>query len=988
MPFNSRDLWLVLKAQDQTNRALNTFARNVRNAGDTVAMAQLQAQRAAALGAISQARLANEVQRAAVTTDTARKATIMQTMALKNNEIQTIRAEIAQMQAQKAAIQSTAATWKNNGATEASVDALKKQASAIGDNITRRKLLISQIQMEVAAIQQNVNAVQGGINARRTQMAGNDRFIAQQKQVLAGIDDEIDRLDAANKSAEDYERRLARLSGALQQASQTATAMGFALTAAGAVAAIGIKQAIDTAVAYERQVRLTATQVDGFTGNLNELADIGRNLARNIAVPFEQIQPALFDIFSSMEVNTKDAEALLTQFSKAAVAGQVEIQDVSRATIGLLNAFQRPASDVNKLLDIQFQLVQEGVGTYEEWNQRIGLVTPSAVRAGQSIEVMMAALAASTRMGMSAARSGTAVARSFDALSNPKTVKNLKELGVSVQDAQGKFRPFNEVLRDFRAVLLKMPEKDRLATILDVFKGAGGTIEARRFLQNVLLGAGNLEMFDNILKETSNSAGSMEKAYGLMSEGVAAQTQLLKNQWELLKESVGKALMPIFAQVVGWLAKVLQKFNDLSPQTKKVVAIFVGLAAVFALVMGPLLLIVGGIAAVVAAFVVAGTAIAVVIGGLTLLILAITGVGIAFGIIMAVSGNFRTVMSNVYDDVKALWTIISDFASSVKESFETNIMPPLQNLRSYIEDWVLPAFRNFRDEVGDRVLSALKDMADVIENNLKPTMKAIGEEIEQRIQPAVKKLTDLWIEHRDQIMEVINFLIILIKFFGIIGGIIALVAGSQVVLFLINSFMALIAIIGLVISALGNSVEFWHATVNAIKSAAQTAKDWNAAVQKAIDDVLRSLIELVRGVQGMVKQFFNAGSSIIQNLIDGMQSKIDSLFSMASKVAGIVSGFLPGSPVKMGPLRVLNNGYAGGQIVKMLVSGMDRQLGYLGTSANDLGLGAFNRIGLSSDSSGTGGIVKNYYITQNITTQEISPVRQAADLGWEVTTVM
>lgn len=995
MPFNSRDLWLVLKAQDQTNRALNTFSRNVKNAGDTVAMAQLQAQRAAALGAIAQARLANETQRAAIGSDNARKATIMHTMALKNNEVQTLRAEIANMQVQKTFLNQVAATMKANGASQANIDIVKQQATLLGNEVLKRKMLISQLQMDVSVQQGHANAVQNDINVRRKQVAGNDAYIVQQKQVLAGIDSEIDKLESANRSVQEHEKHMARLSGTLQQASQTATAMGFALTAAGVVAAMGIKQAIDTAVAYERQVRLTATQVDGFTGNLEQLADIGRRLAREIAVPFEQIQPALFDIFSSMEVSTKDAEKLLTQFSKAAVAGQVDIQDVSRATIGLLNAFQRPVSDVNKLLDIQFQLVQEGVGSYEEWNQRIGLVTPSAVRAGQSIEVMMAALAASTRMGMSAARSGTAVARSFDALSNPVAVKNLKALGVAAQDSSGKFRPFNEVLRDFRTVLLKMPEKDRLATILDVFKGAGGTIEARRFLQNILLGAGNLEMFDDILKETSNSAGSMDKAYGLMSEGVAAKTQLLKNQWALLKESVGKSLMPVFAGVVGWLAKMLQGFNDLGPHAKRMAAIVLGLTAVFSLVMGPLLLIIGAVAAVVAAFAVAGTEIAVVVGVLVGLVVGLGGVTTAFLLAWKESENFRSIIKNAAVDVKDLWDILANFAKSVQSNFDTYIMPPLQNLRSYIEDWVLPAFRTFRDEVGDKFVVAMKDVATSLKDDIKPAMETIGRVIETQVKPAVEKLTELWIAHRTEIMQVIGIIITLEGFLLKVAGVIAILAGSGGVLFLINSLMALIAIVMLVISLFGKSIDFFKAVGRAIRGLGDDFRDLKDTAVNAVNLIVAWINSLPGKVVGAIGNLNNllldAGRAILNSLIRGMREKLDDLIALASSIANIVT-------IHKGPLdydrKLLIP--AGKAIMDGLMQGIGDQFPALVNQLDNIN-GALATVSAPTNTMGSdfglgtvgaGSVVKNYYITQNITTQEISPIKQAAALGWEVTTVM
>jgi TP901 family phage tail tape measure protein len=1188
VPLNTRDLWLLLKAQDQTNRALNTFSRNVKNAGDTVAMAQLQAQKAAALGAVSQAKLRSEVLRAANSMDVARQAATRHEMAIKNNVAQVLKAETAQLGLAKSLAQQELASLQAGRGTATQIQAKQTQISQINDEIRARRLVIAQVQSEVAALQGDVNMIQTGVNARKSQIATNQQYIAQQHQVLAGIDQEIKQVEAHNRSIQEAEKHQARMANSLQQVSQTATAMGFAMAAGGVAAFVGLKQALDAAVAYEKQVRATATQVDGFTGNLQQLGDIGRRLAKDIAVPFEQIQPALFDIFSSMEINMTDAEKLLKEFSKAAVAGGVDIQDVSRATIGLLNAFQRPVSDVNKLLDIQFQLVQEGVGTYEEWNQRIGLVTPSAVRAGQSIEVMMAALAASTRMGMSAARSGTAVARSFDALSNPKTVDNLKKLGVNVQDAQGKFRPFNEVLRDFRTVLNNMPEKDRLATILDVFKGAGGTIEARRFLQNVLLGAGNLEMFDSILKETSNSAGSMEKAYTLMAESTAAKTQLLKNQWSLMKEAVGTALLPLFGQFVGYLASLAQSFNNLSPQTKKFITYALVLVAVFTSVMGVVLLLIGVVAAVAAAFVVAGSTIAVVVGILVSFV-AIAGVVAAvFTLLWKKSDGFRTLMGMMAENFGLLTGVMKGFARDVGAAFKEHLEGPLRNLWQVIQTYLLPAIISFYQMYSSTLLPKLKESARIIADVYESGFKKLGEGITNYVIPAIKSLSEWWGKNKENVKPFLEILAQVVKWFLIIAAVIVGVVVVAIVATLGAALALIIAPFLLIGAAVyfawqglkwlwdqivtfakwisGVFVSAWNAVVDAIVAAwnwlasffasiwngikgiftsawnwisstwnafaSRFASDWNAfwngsigqliiavfqvigaaaelgwaalvyifewgmkwiiggwnatwanvsaffsaiwsgiaavasaiwhsmvalwqaiwppvrdffmmiwngiktffiavwniisstasnawngiksglssaweyvklitisawnAVYNAVAGPLRNAYEKVTGFINQAKAAFNgagtwlynAGAEIVNGLINGITNKLHALRDKINEMTSIISDHLPGSPVKKGPLRVLNRGYAGGQIVKMLSDGINQQLGMLQSSADLVGNGVITGFGTDLGQGEGGGMTKNYYITQNITTQEISPIRQAAALGWEVTTVM
>lgn len=94
------------------------------------------------------------------------------------------------------------------------------------------------------------------------------------------------------------------------------------------------------------------------------------------------------------------------------------------------------------------------------------------------------------------------------------------------------------------------------------------------------------------------------------------------------------------------------------------------------------------------------------------------------------------------------------------------------------------------------------------------------------------------------------------------------------------------------------------------------------------------LVEFVRTIPGKIlgalpnpiEMLYSAGKRIVQGLINGIKSMIGAVGDAIGSVAGAIADALPGSPVKVGPLRVLNKGYAGGQIMKMLADGMKDQL--------------------------------------------------------------
>jgi TP901 family phage tail tape measure protein len=928
MPLNSRDLWLVLKAQDQTNRALNTFTRNVRNAGNQVRAAQLQAAQAASLGAISHAKLANELKRA----------------------------EIGMLENQKATL---------------------KQAFTQAQLAGAQPAVLNGIRAQIGAIDQHTLRLKGEI-------AATNSVIANEKVHLQQIKESIAQNDAYNRSIQDQEKNLSHLAGRIQSVAQTATAAGFAFAAAGVVSIMALNKTVDTAVEYERQVRLTATQVQGFSGNLEELADIGRRVARDIAVPFKEVQPALYDIFSSIDVNVTEAEQLLTQFAKAAVAGQTDIQSVSRGTIGIMNAFGLGAKDLSRILDIQFKLVQKGIGTYDEWADRFGKVSPSAQRAGQSIEQMAAALAAATRFGVPAAQAATSVARVFDAFSNPKAITALKKLGVSVTDAKGNFRDFNVVMGEFRAALLKIPggEADKIKVILDVFKGAGGTIEARKFLNTLLLSSDGLNTLNEILGEVSQSSGAMAGAYALMADSTAAKSQLLANQWELLKEGVGRALIPVFTKLVTNLSNLIKKFNELDPHTKKLIAMISLGAALFSTIAGVILVVVGIVGAFAAAITVAGTAIAVtlaVMGGL------IVGAGLlvaAFVVLYKHSDTFRQMVSDLGGRLREVWDIAKGFAKDVGDAWDKYLSKPLGNLWNVINTKILPAIQEFAKMLADAFVPRMKEAARIIGDMVGPIFEFLGKIINNQIIPALKIAAIWWQEHKKQLQPVIDTLAVLAKILVIVGAIIVGVLAAALIGPVIAAFAAVIAIIAIVVNAFTTLLDIinWF-----VKTSLVYLKTWIDGAAKAfgwIPGIGPKLKEAAKDFDEFAARV-NIALAEIKDRDVAVRVKVTATDVNGKRVSigeGMtiprVGGFAFGGVVKQSGMYMV--GERGRELV-MLAKG-DRV--YNNSESNQMLWGTHLPRSVG-DGSGK-------QITQNITvnTQEIDPKSQAAKLGWELGKVL
>ncbi len=404
------------------------------------------------------------------------------------------------------------------------------------------------------------------------------------------------------------------------------TGLGVGIAATGAAGLAVVKQFADAANEYTQQAALTLTQVDQVGVSLDTIKDIGREVAAEIPAPFEQMQKTLYDIFSSMDVNVNESKKLLTEFARAGVAGQVDMQVAGRATIAIMNAWGLPASDVNKVLDLQFQLVRKGVGTYEEFASSIGMAIPSARRAGQSVEELGGMLAFLTRNGLSADTAATSAARAFEVMTRGKTIDNMKDFGVSVLDANGNIRDMSSIATELGKKMENLTDAQKIEAIDKIFKGSGNNIQARRFWDMAIR---NYDELNQRVGEMKDSAGALDSAYDLMFKQPQTQMQLFRNNLEILKTEFGDAFIPAVSKAVEWGVKLMKWFQNMDPHTKKMAIRIFAIASAFLLISGVIVSAVGAFMVLQGTLAMLGTSLGAIIGVSGLVLLAIVAIAAA-----------------------------------------------------------------------------------------------------------------------------------------------------------------------------------------------------------------------------------------------------------------------------------------------------------------------------------------------------------------------
>jgi phage-related protein len=105
----------------------------------------------------------------------------------------------------------------------------------------------------------------------------------------------------------------------------------------------------------------------------------------------------------------------------------------------------------------------------------------------------------------------------------------------------------------------------------------------------------------------------------------------------------------------------------------------------------------------------------------------------------------------------------------------------------------------------------------------------------------------------------------------------------------------------------------WSSMVERVRSAGESFGEYVRGLPDRLLESIRTLPD----------RFRSAGSAMIDALTGGIKSRVQGAIDSVANLASKLAKYVPGSPVRAGDLRVLNNGYAGGQIVRMLADGVE-----------------------------------------------------------------
>ncbi|WP_028375986.1 phage tail tape measure protein [Leeuwenhoekiella sp. MAR_2009_132] len=327
------------------------------------------------------------------------------------------------------------------------------------------------------------------------------------------------------------------LAGSIARINPFAALVIGAASAFAAIANEGYKMAKDFESAMAEVKTIAGLPQKEFDELTRKVFDLYTQLGTE---PPDGLARGLYDIIGS-GYEAADALELLEIAAKAATAGVTTTAVASDGLTTILNAFGLEAKDAARVADVMFAAVDRGKISFEELSRQIAQVAPLAAASGFSFEEIAGAIATLTKQGTPGAQAMTQIRSAIEAA--------------------------NEVLGEGASKSLTLQQAfqklyDEAGGGQNKLKELTGRVEA---VNAVLAIAGpNLQGATEDMLAMSEAAGSVDRAFDIITETTANQWEIFGNRVKAKSYEIGNAVLEMSNGIAANLNRIIGPTESLS----------------------------------------------------------------------------------------------------------------------------------------------------------------------------------------------------------------------------------------------------------------------------------------------------------------------------------------------------------------------------------------------------------------------------------------
>ncbi len=303
--------------------------------------------------------------------------------------------------------------------------------------------------------------------------------------------------------------------------------------ATAAFAAINVKDtivdAVDEFASFEQAMANTAGIMGATELEYSKLEKAAREAGASTTKTAQESAEALgYMALAGWDV--EQSTSALEPVLKLSAASGMDLARTSDLVTDSMSALGLSIEDLPHYLDMVAKGQNSSNQTAEQMMEAYIQAGGAAKTLGLNARDTGTALGILANNGKKGAEGGRAVNSILNRIGgNTTAIKQMKELGISIFDAQGKFVGFEQVLKNINAGLDGLTQEQRTKALVNI-SGLEYNSQMQNLLSSVREGAnGSASAWDDLNAKIQQSGGSLETMYGRMTDTMSASKDMLNS---------------------------------------------------------------------------------------------------------------------------------------------------------------------------------------------------------------------------------------------------------------------------------------------------------------------------------------------------------------------------------------------------------------------------------------------------------------------------
>ncbi|WP_295218406.1 phage tail tape measure protein [Ruminococcus sp.] len=576
---------------------------------------------------------------------------------------------------------------------------LSQKQKLLADAVSSTKEKLETL--KTAAEQANTALANGEIS--QEQYDALQREIIETEQELRNLQTEADKTNTAFAKIGAAGEVMQNVGDKISGAGEKLLPVTAGITALGTVA---VKTGADFDAAMSK-----VAAVSGATGDdLQALRDKAREMGSQTKFSASEAAEAM-NYMAMAGWKTEDMLSGIEGVMNLAAASGEDLATTSDIVTDALTAFGLTAADSAHFADVLAAASSNANTNVSMMGETFKYAAPVAGSLGFSVEDTAEAIGLMANAGIKSTQAGTSLRSIMTALAGDVKFcgESIGEVEIQTTNADGSMRELFDILADCRVAFAGLSESEQASAA----QALVGKNAMSGFLALMNAAPADIDKLSGAISDCDGTSLSMAET---MQDNLAGQLTILKSQLEELAISFSDILMPAIRSIVSHIQGLVDKLNQLDPQTKETIVKI----ALVAATLGPMLIVLGktisGVGSILSLVSKAPAAIGAVKGGIT----AVTGaLGVSLGTILAVVAAIAALVAAFMH----LWKTNENFKNNILGIWE-QIKSTFSGLTQGITDRINALGFNF-----ESFTDMLKAAWDALCNLLAPVFEGVFQNI-------------------------------------------------------------------------------------------------------------------------------------------------------------------------------------------------------------------------------------------------------------------